>query len=766
MDRRSLLKLFSGAVVGPVSISKANGRSSFEDGGAPVDTYRTVSYVEATSLPIDLGIGLTSTSSPGGNLIVGLNEASISSLALANGASQRADNLADISDLGAAQYNLQIEASFADVATAISATIPARNKRIGIQFYDLRVMSRNGAAEYRRISLADIAGFPRLSFFRSNDRFMPDGSTDNANGGYWLIDAPLLRPEMLGAQINIPAFDSGPALQAAIDVGSLLGIAVKLPIGTVYTAQTINIYAQSVLSGHGRSQSFIKLQNGAGVANDRKAILQTKGFFGLVDTTVKLVTDPAITWGFSITGLTIDGNRQNNYGGSSGTRFGGVGTDSWDGGGIRLYGRRYVIQDVGVQYCAGIGFYSELGNATRPSPSDWSYNALNDQAGNIRDLSVSNCSYEGFVFRGPGDILIDDVTAELCFYPDETHYGSERPSLMFPAENITGMVWADKTLNNAVAGCELGFVHSHTHKNGYGIRFQGDVFLRIRSDNLTSEGCLGGIKVRGRVLGQLNKVNIRNQNVGDGSLPDFDLQTADLLYVSEYENRAARGNKGSIRLLVSSANSQFGTLTFHGGTPGHGVVFESNAHHIMINQIFVHDLRGVAQDGNASRAIWTKRGTANIYVSCAVLMNNSVGWRNDSTGDIVLKSGRVEANAIAYPGTIPLEFASSPALTSLKQCGFNISDGKSTKFATFNGSVSIDPTNIVTEQTLTWTHNMWRTPAISEVSWNYVTNGTRRPTLKYVEITETNATTISGRMFFSVAGNGTSEGSVCAAAVS
>ncbi|MBB3612599.1 hypothetical protein [Rhizobium sp. BK602] len=766
MDRRSLLRLFSGAIVERVGISRTNGRSSFEDAGTSTDAHRTASYLEATGLPINVGSGLISKSSTRGNLIVELDEASLSSLALANGASQRTDNLADIPDLGAAQNNLQIEASFADVSTAISAAIPARSRRISIQFYDLRTMSRNAAAKYRRISLADITDFPKLSFFRSNDRFMPDGSTDNTNGGYWLIDVPLLRPEMLGAQINVAAFDSGPALQATIDVGSLLGVAVQLPIGTIYTSQTINIYTQSVLSGYGKSQSFIKLQNGAGIANDRKAILQTKGFFGLVDSTVKLITDPKITWGFSITGITIDGNRQNNYGGSSGTRFAGVGTDKWDGGGIRLYGRRYVIQDVGIQYCAGIGFYSELGNVARPPPSDWSYNALNNQAGNIRDFNVSNCSYEGFVFRGPGDILIDNVTAELCFYPDEMYYGTEMPSLMFPTENITGMVWADKTSNNAVAGCELGFIHSHTHKNGCGIRLQGDVFLRIRSDNLTSEGCLGGIKVRGHVLGQLNKVNIRNQNIGNGSLPDFDFQTTDILYVAEYENRAAQGNKGSVRLLASSTNLQFGTLTFHGGTAGHGIVFESTVRHSIINQVFIHDFRGIAPDGNPSRAIWTKRGSTNIYIGCALIVNNSVGWHNDSTGDLVIKSGKIEGNTVAYPGIIPLDFASSPSLPSLKQCGFSINDGKSTKFATFNGSASIDPGNIVTEQTLTWTHNMWRTPTISEVTWNYMTNGTKRPTLKYMEITGTNATSITGRMFFSTAGNGTSEGSACTVAVS
>lgn len=684
------------------------------------------------------------------------------------GAAQKSANLSDLSNIGTAQDNIQVGATFADVTTGEGATIPARNKRIRLQARDASLADRDGASEWRRISLADLTGYPAASYFRSTDRIMPDGTTDATNGGYWLLDEVVIMPAMLGAKKDDATFNSGAAIQAAIDLGNLLKRPVHLPIGTLYTSQTLHIYAQSVLYGYGKSQSVLKWMDSAGIANDQKGVLETYDFSSLTDTATKYVTDPGMTWGFVLKGFAIDGNRTNNYGGVSGTRFGGVGTHVWDGFGMRLYGRRYIVEDISIHDCAGIGFYSECGNPTVSSPSDWYYNALNDQQGHIEDMIVSLCSYDGFVFRGPGDIFISDVTTFLCNYPDETLYGTARASLMFPSDSIAGMVWADKTVTggSVVAGCEIGFVHSHTNKNGYGIRFEGNVTLRLRTDNLVSEGSLGGIKVRGRVWGQWNHVNLRNHSIGDGTLPHFDVEVTnnEVLMINDVEVRCATGDVGATKIRVGSDRVQFGSVMIRGGVAGHGVVLESNVDSVLINQLFVTDLRGNAQDGNASRALWTKSGVDLCYIGEVILLDNQVGWRNDSSAEVVVAKGRISSNAVTYPGIVPLNLATSPSATSLRQCGFSTFDGTSTKYPTFSGNASVDPTSI-TEQTLTWTHNMWRTPNLNEVSWGYVTNGTNRPTLQYAELIAPTSTQLSMRVKFSVAGNGTSGGSAFATKV-
>lgn len=674
---------------------------------------------------------------------------------------QKSLNLGDLTDFGAAQDNLQVSATFADVATGQSATIAARNKRIRLQY---RTSDRihNSGGEYRRISLADLTGYPSAAYFRSTDRIMPDGTTDNTNGGYWLLDEVVIAPSMLGAKKDDSTFDSGPAIQAAIDLGNLLKRPVHLPIGTLYTGQTLHVYAQSVLTGYGKSQSFIKLMDEAGEAEDGKGILETYDFINLTGTETKFVTDAGMTWGFVLKGFTVDGNRENNYGGVSGTRFGGVGTAVWDGFGIRLYGRRYIVEDIGVQLCAGIGFYSECGNPSSPSDPDWYYNPLNNQLGHIKDIYVNNCSYDGFVFRGPGDIFLDGIVSELCHYPDETAYDTPLTSLMFRTANgnatnelIAGMVFADKAVNNAVSGCEIGTIHSHTHKNGYAIRFQGDVLCRIRTDNITAEGSLGGIKVAGAVAGQMNKVNIRNQNVGAGTYPDFDNKTTRNLYVAEYENLANSGNAGSIRLLVGSDKQNYGTLTFIGSDsvdiPGHGVVIDTNVDHCTINKAIITHLRGTAADGNASRALWTKSGVSTVYIGQALFTDNDVGWRNDSTGEIVIAKGRIETNATTYTGTVPLDLATSPNGNGLRECGFSTNDGTTTKNNRFNGQAVIDPT-ITTEQSLSFTHLMWRTPIASDLALSILTQSGTKPLLDYIYATAISSTAVSVVVKFRTAG--------------
>lgn len=75
-----------------------------------------------------------------------------------------------------------------------------------------------GGAKYKRVSFADLAGFPALSYVRSLDRFMPNGSIDLVNGGYWVIDEEVVRPQMLSAVAN-GVTDDLSAFQAAADCG-------------------------------------------------------------------------------------------------------------------------------------------------------------------------------------------------------------------------------------------------------------------------------------------------------------------------------------------------------------------------------------------------------------------------------------------------------------------------------------------------------------------------------------------------------------------
>jgi len=83
-------------------------------------------------------------------------------------------------------------------AEAILRAFPATWKTLKLSGYSTHGV---GACTVVRTSLADITagGYPAASYFRSLDRYMPDGSTDATNGGYWLIREPVHEPEHYGA---------------------------------------------------------------------------------------------------------------------------------------------------------------------------------------------------------------------------------------------------------------------------------------------------------------------------------------------------------------------------------------------------------------------------------------------------------------------------------------------------------------------------------------------------------------------------------------
>lgn len=202
--------------------------------------------------------------------------------ALADGAAQKAQNLNDLADKGTAQDNLQVGAVFADVATATSATIPARNKRLRTQFY--ATANQTGGAHYRRISFADLGSVPTLAYFRSVDRFMPDGSTDNTNGGYWFLDETSVFLEMLAAVGSDATLDTAAFLAAA-----QLGRPIVLQEREYWLTPTAYPYDLNV-HGLNREKSILKWIDPTG--------------------TTSLIRDSGALRNWVFSNLTIDCNRQ------------------------------------------------------------------------------------------------------------------------------------------------------------------------------------------------------------------------------------------------------------------------------------------------------------------------------------------------------------------------------------------------------------------------------------------------------------------------
>lgn len=121
-----------------------------------------------------------------------------------------------VDGLGASYQPLFV---FLDRAAVQAATVPAARKTLACAFHTSANLV--GGATYRRMSLASLGSYPSASYVRSTDRYMPDGSTDATNGGYWLIDD--VEPDVTAFGAVPGASDTSAGVQAAINWANARG---------------------------------------------------------------------------------------------------------------------------------------------------------------------------------------------------------------------------------------------------------------------------------------------------------------------------------------------------------------------------------------------------------------------------------------------------------------------------------------------------------------------------------------------------------------
>ncbi|MER9655688.1 right-handed parallel beta-helix repeat-containing protein [Mesorhizobium sp. M0152] len=149
------------------------------------------------------------------------------------------------------------------VAAAAGAIIAAGVKAIRTQFYApvfTTPATLVGGANYARMSLAAITAgnYPALSRFRSTDRFMPNGTVDAVNGGYWVLVESIVDLHMLGGGQGDANADTA-ALIAAIQLVDGKGRGtIRLPPTNVTINQTIDItFGLFNIDGFGRDVSTV-----------------------------------------------------------------------------------------------------------------------------------------------------------------------------------------------------------------------------------------------------------------------------------------------------------------------------------------------------------------------------------------------------------------------------------------------------------------------------------------------------------------------------
>ncbi|MES2970927.1 MAG: glycosyl hydrolase family 28-related protein [Patescibacteria group bacterium] len=171
--------------------------------------------------------------------------------------------------------------------------------------------------------------------------------------------------------------DDTTAIQAAIDaVNTAGGGEVRFPQGT-YITTTLTMYSKVHLKGSGIEATILKLKNTTNVD-----LIKGQNF----DTLTGGNTTGGI-YNWSITDLTLDGNKANN---------------ATSGYGLRVYGYGYVIDNVRIRNTRQDGLYTEWSNSAA-SPGNDSMEA------HISGLKVHDSAASGIVWHGPHDSTMVNV---------------------------------------------------------------------------------------------------------------------------------------------------------------------------------------------------------------------------------------------------------------------------------------------------------------------------------------------------------------------
>lgn len=500
--------------------------------------------------------------------------------------------------------------------------------------------------------------------------------------------------------------DDTAAIQAAVDYASSIKKEIKIPSGIYATSSPIVIRSHTFLNGDSMYSTVFRLLD-----NSNCNVFETDKFSELNESGGDNVENyPNLPINFSLKNFSIDGNRENNF-------DGGVSSDAYNGGGILIYGRNYSIDSISIKSCAGTGFHSILRQGEKTSSrtnSTWNRTYINH-------VYVEQTSYEGFVWEGPADNQIDDVTVGIVGQPNATTMEDLGESLLFPGSSIDGVVFVtydpDDTgpIPKSQGTAEIGFIHSHSCFQGYCVRFSGSS-SRLTVENIHAEGGIGNMVIEEGVKGNIDKISTRNNQYGLVSLnrPDVLVQSSSGVTIGRiYVNRSAT-DVGRTSVRITGRYVLVDSIEILGnGYPGNGLELLSNTH---VGNLVCSYLIGENAEGEQSKAVIISNNQSPTIDSIDIF-NCDIAIVNASTAGPIVRSGTVQRipESGANQSTDQIVFEETPWISALQQWGINVYDKGEWKFPKYTGYVLCPVDGRGTVQQLSLSHRMWRTPNINEI---------------------------------------------------
>lgn len=236
-------------------------------------------------------------------------------------------------------------------------------------------------------------------------------------------------------------FDNSVYINHAIDfLSNSGGGIINLPSGTIWIKKSIVLKTDVKLCGVGMGATILKMAD-----NCNQTVVKSENFDDLTGTSEW--NGDKVPKRFGIESLCVDGNKKGSTEESNGVEF---------------YGKRYLIEDITIVDCKGIGLYSEC-SSKGGQPMDW--NALPEA--NIKSLWISGCNREGMIFRGPHDTHIGEVMVN--------------GAASLPDVDAVRFEWKGGVYDGA---CDINMIHAYQAK-GRGIYTE----CKIKANFLIGDSC-------------------------------------------------------------------------------------------------------------------------------------------------------------------------------------------------------------------------------------------------------------------------------------
>lgn len=529
-------------------------------------------------------------------------------------------------------------------------------------------------------------------------------------------------------------------INEAIAAAKAAGVGVIIPPGVYLTTVPIIIPTDfpHIISGFGPDNTIIRLANGADCN-----VMESENFELWTGTpNMPIPSSGGSVYGFQILNLQLDGNRDNNYSG--------VVSDVNEGYCLRIHGKKFLLKNLILCRAAGIGLRTERGSAT----PDY-VETIDQNWGGILNITIVETSYEGFVFMGPSDIYVDNITIGKCHNPSATTTAPLGSSLLFPGESIDGMVVCSENGMNGTI--EIGFVHSYGCRQGWCFRASGNSGnVRIRADNITAEGGIGCARFDGSLYGNV-KVNTRNNEFGAVPRANIDIATdpgSEIIY--EYlEARHYFGNSnGSESVHINCYGAVIGTIKVSGNSvPNHGVRIASGCEFLEISEIHATYLQGTCYDGYDSTALWIESGCDYISIGRLKSLLCDVGLRNEASTRVKVEYANIRVREASLDNVAALQFISYPDENYFYRGNILTDQDDGLKYGRFNGQIEVDATT-TDIQDIVVAHNLWFTPFRFNVHLSILEPTGTAPQNVLANVHNVDATNITIRFQCQVVGTG------------